>query len=409
MKSKKSIVILSQILPFGSKGGLNTFHSELITYLKDSGFTVHYVYLRDNFHPPGIFTRIPHHPPLDSFIVTKFFQWDQYLFSPRQLLQRFLNKISTFFHLRSSKPDSNDYFDGNTLSDDLVHLSHDCITRFKPCAVLAFNAWNTLAFSSVALTSFPLKIAVTTDVLYHQSNLLSQYEQKATFPPVSIEQETQLLSYCDAVTAVTHQDAATFKSMLPKQDIIITHSSAPVQHSNKTPVEGRCLFVGSPHPPNLEGIHWFMDHCWPKILSKIPIAQLEIAGKIGQSLSKLPDRVYTSGAKNSLSDTYAEAQVVIIPLLAGTGIKIKLIEAMANGKACVCTPASVKGLDFMSENTLLISNDPDEFAHHVCQLFNNRSLREELEQNANQAASQFFSPEICFQPLVDYINNRDLV
>jgi glycosyltransferase involved in cell wall biosynthesis len=99
--------------------------------------------------------------------------------------------------------------------------------------------------------------------------------------------------------------------------------------------------------PNEEGIRWLLDHVWPKVLKKRPNAQLQLAGnKMPEDLLKREDHgvVIRGRVKNALK--YMRARhVMVVPLFSAGGMRVKIIEGMALGKAVISTPIGAEGID----------------------------------------------------------------
>ena len=78
-----------------------------------------------------------------------------------------------------------------------------------------------------------------------------------------------------------------------------------------------CLFVGSSAAPNVDGIKWFIEFCWPIIRERRPNAMLYVAGSVCDALASTPASDKLLNVVETLDDLYAEASVVISPLRAG--------------------------------------------------------------------------------------------
>jgi glycosyltransferase involved in cell wall biosynthesis len=105
--------------------------------------------------------------------------------------------------------------------------------------------------------------------------------------------------------------------------------------------------------------------------------------------------VVLRGRLNDLKPEYAAAEVVVVPLLQGTGVKIKLVEACSFGKACVTTSVGLQGLPFLRDG-VLEANEPASFAKAVIRVLDDPSLREELQQRIATRVTQHLSPQSCY-------------
>src|SRR5439155_25893880 len=103
--------------------------------------------------------------------------------------------------------------------------------------------------------------------------------------------------------------------------------------------------VGTDNPLNLHGLNQFYRDAWPIIREGRSDAILRVVGKLAHQLRTDDDRVQRVGWVAQLEDEYRRAEIVINPTVAGTGLKIKSVEALCHGKALVGTPNSVEGIE----------------------------------------------------------------
>lgn len=168
------------------------------------------------------------------------------------------------------------------------------------------------------------------------------------------------------------------------------------QPSCREPDPGRLLFIGSfAHLPNLLAAEFFLNQVWPLLIGKIPDSTLHvIAGHRHEyHLARFADRVKLELKQPGLeledfvSDVrpaYHRAALVIAPLPASAGTNIKILEAMAMGKAVVSTPAGVNGLDLTAERDFVLVKTADQMAKAICYLLSDPETRKRLETAARQ-------------------------
>jgi len=118
------------------------------------------------------------------------------------------------------------------------------------------------------------------------------------------------------------------------------------------------------------------------VTTAYPQAKLAVVGGICQSLTEASPDVEKVGLVESMAAEYAKAAVCVVPLLLGTGIKIKLVEAMSFGKATVSTTIGVEGLEQWASGAIEVADDPADFAAAVVKL-----LGDAAERKAHEAAA----------------------
>ncbi|MCC6585178.1 MAG: glycosyltransferase [Bryobacterales bacterium] len=174
--------------------------------------------------------------------------------------------------------------------------------------------------------------------------------------------------------------------------------------SIEAPEPARLLFIGSfAHLPNVLAVDFFLRQCWPLIRGHVPEAALHIiAGSRHQYfLDHYRDKVQppldASGIaiEDFVSDprpAYRRAAVVVAPLLASAGTNIKIMEAMAMGKAIVSTPGGINGLDDLRPgHDLLVGRTATEFAQAAVHLLTDSDARQAIESRARATVAQRYS------------------
>jgi succinoglycan biosynthesis protein ExoO len=158
---------------------------------------------------------------------------------------------------------------------------------------------------------------------------------------------------------------------------------------------GQLLFVGSNTAPNVEGLRWFLECVWPDILLQEPQTRLDVVGTVCAAVSANPKGVTLRGLVDDLAPFYASAGIVISPLRQGSGLKIKLVEALRFGKAAVVTSTTLQGVEAMLGAAVRRADTPEAFCDAIVHLQRDPAARAVLAQAALDAAVQFLSPEVC--------------
>lgn len=223
------------------------------------------------------------------------------------------------------------------------------------------------------------------------------------------EREFALLGQCDAVLAIQAEEAAAVRKALAGTDVILAPHAASCVANAQPGDDDTLLFVGSNTSPNAVGISRFFEQSWPLVRAKRPNARLLVAGSVVRALTGAPDGIKLLGVVADLAPLYRDAGVVISPLHTGSGLKIKLIEAMAAGKAIVGTSVTVQGVADLAAGALAIEDDPARFAEAICELLGVPERRRALGRAALELARGHFSPDACYGAMVDYVRRGGAV
>jgi glycosyltransferase involved in cell wall biosynthesis len=153
------------------------------------------------------------------------------------------------------------------------------------------------------------------------------------------------------------------------------------------------VFIGKmDYRPNVDAVLWFVDEVWPRIVAERPSTKFAIVGqkphpRLGR-LHNVPG-VTLTGWVESVTPYLLGASVFIMPFRIGSGTRLKLIEAMAAGKAIVSTPIGAEGFAVQDGQELLLAETAEEMGTAVLHLLAHPEEREQLSQNARQFAQRY--------------------
>jgi glycosyltransferase involved in cell wall biosynthesis len=155
----------------------------------------------------------------------------------------------------------------------------------------------------------------------------------------------------------------------------------------------RLLFTGSfGYPPNSQGICWFADCVWPEVRKRCPEAKLDVVGRDPPpAVQALSGRrgITVVGPVPTMAPYFARAHAVVVPILTGAGIRVKIVEAMAAGRAVVTTSLGCMGMPYLEpDRHLLVADEPLAFATATMRLLDNAPLRAALATEARFLAER---------------------
>ena len=138
--------------------------------------------------------------------------------------------------------------------------------------------------------------------------------------------------------------------------------------------------------PNSEGLKWFLNTIWPTLHLKFPNLRFFIASKEKPSWLKKfkSNEIQLVGEVEDARKFISSKSIMIVPLLSGSGIRIKIIEGMALGKAVVTTTIGAEGIDYTKGKDILIADNKEEFINCIEACTSDKEFIKSLGKNARK-------------------------
>lgn len=222
--------------------------------------------------------------------------------------------------------------------------------------------------------------------------------------------EIAALRKVDIIIPITESDGKQFRHFVPAtpQHIAQTGLNANRFSLQPTPPKfpNTIFHIGGlDWLPNQEGLLWFLHNCWPIIRTELPAAQFHIAGRNAPHhfLEQIKHGgVVYDGEVDSAEEYMRDHGVLVIPLLSGSGLRIKIVEGMAAGKAIVSTKIGAEGINADVGKELFIANTPEKMAETCISLLKNPKLAETTGKHANRFANENFNSNTISSRLLDF-------
>ncbi len=187
------------------------------------------------------------------------------------------------------------------------------------------------------------KALITHDVF---TDRYRRYLQEGLVPrwfSTSRRQEARALERADVVVALQDEEAAFFRQITRRPVLTLGHPIELRPQPWEAAIPGRILMVGSRNPLNVQAARAFLKQVLPEVRKAVAQAHLAVAGTLGEALGEREGLVCL-GRLEDLAPAYAQASAVVIPVTAGTGLKIKLVEALGYGRPVVSTRHGATGV-----------------------------------------------------------------
>ncbi len=225
--------------------------------------------------------------------------------------------------------------------------------------------------------------------------------------------ELSLLQDVDAVVALTHLDADWFETQRRSKErsrvLALPYGlgveATPHQAMGQAP--SKVLHLGSMDwTPNVQGVEWLLQEVWPEVRRLAPGSTLELAGRHMPSdwVSDTDQGVIVLGEVESASDTYDSPAIVVVPLHAGSGMRIKVAEALAAGRPLVTTSKGMEGLALVDGEHALVADDAQGMAQAIASLLQDGEKACRLGQAGRAWAMEHLDRDVLSRKLTAFLN-----
>ena len=223
--------------------------------------------------------------------------------------------------------------------------------------------------------------------------------------------ELGILSKVDAVMPITKIDAEELIKLGCRKPIYtcitgVDVAAYQVKSSDVIKPNTVFYFGSMDWLPNQEAVLWFLENCWEKILKAVPESKFIVAGRgMPQQFLKInkPNVLLVDSVLDG-KQFYHQHQIMVVPLWSGSGLRIKIIEGMAYGKAIVSTSIGAEGINYIENESIVIANNAEDFSAAVINLLKNSDKRLSLEKHAAELAQKEFDNEKVVSGVVHFYN-----
>jgi GT2 family glycosyltransferase/glycosyltransferase involved in cell wall biosynthesis len=242
------------------------------------------------------------------------------------------------------------------------------------------------------------------DLFSSRASQFDAVQSKDSVAVLSEHEECEKLGAADCILAIQADEAAVVTAHLPHRQVMVVQMAAKPVAEPAPGDDDTVLFVGSGAAPNVDGVRWFIERCWPLIRAQRPNALFHVAGTVSQTFGPPPEGVFYLGHVHDLGPLYSRAGVVVSPLRVGSGLKIKLIQALELGKAVVATSATLQGVADRLTDAVYRADESEAFAAAVVSLMNDAKARISLAKRSLDTLARHFSPEQCYGRFVEHVD-----
>lgn len=345
----KKILLFFPENPLKQDSGNKTRVVELLKYYKDRGISVDFVSMQDKDFQPHDLDKLRETGWVENAYLIKRKPSKANLFS-----YLFGFKIPAVLYNRSKVLNFVTYNLKKEFDAILLQHQYDFI-------IISYVGWANLIDSKSSLKG-ARTIIDTHDFATVQAKNQKQFDLGRYF-----NDEIGKLNRFDEVWAISGDEFFVFNQFVNSEvtvrlvPFVLPNHFNDLQQSDKT---FDLIYVASDNSHNRQAAKWFFDQVYPLLDSNI---RIHVIGKIGSAIGVYPN-VEKSLYLPDLDGAYAQSKVAICPMFSGSGLKIKVIEALSFGLPVVTNTRGIDGLSNKTNNGCVVENQPARFASAIQKL-----------------------------------------
>jgi polysaccharide biosynthesis protein PslH len=220
--------------------------------------------------------------------------------------------------------------------------------------------------------------------------------------------ETDYYQKFDGIAAITQEDVSRIRLMGVNNTSRIIPAGVNMENFKTTSTSPKpfSVFILSSLDwlPNQEAVLWFLKNVWPELIKEIPQLELHIAGKnTPDSFYQLKnDNIIIHGFVNSSSEFMQQHDLMAVPLLSGGGMRVKIIEGMAQGKIIISSSIGAEGIHYENGKNILIADKPEDWVKMILDYFRNRQSYQHIGENARNLIKEEYSNEKVTSDYIEF-------
>lgn len=214
----------------------------------------------------------------------------------------------------------------------------------------------------------------------------------------------------DSIVTITDEDKKTISSISSEKPLhtCLTGVNLNDYKANNTSKYPNTLFhfAAMDWMPNIEAVEWFIEQVWPDVIKQKTDAQLILAGR------GMPERIKNLASANitiitdvkDSAEFYHDYDIMLVPLWSGSGLRIKLVEGLAYGKAIITTSIGAEGILYANNKDMMIADNKEDFIKAIFTLFNDSEKKSDLQKSARELAEKIFDYKKIAANLISFYN-----
>jgi sugar transferase (PEP-CTERM/EpsH1 system associated) len=282
---------------------------------------------------------------------------------------------------------------------DIVHIEQSRMALYLEALPPGARCARILAFQNIAADQYARLFRVERSLITRARHLLFSLMMRR-WEPLYAER-------FDSCITVSEVERSLLMAANPRLRVNVVPNGVDTRMYQPLALEERrpaLLFIGSmSYGPCVDAAIYFCNQILPRIRQAVSCVELWIvgAGPTPEVSALSSDVVHVTGRVDSVLPYYKKSAISVVPLRAGGGTRLKILESMALGRPVVSTSIGCEGIDAIDSEHLLVADSPEQFSMQVIRLLTDRRLYESISTNARRLVVDRYDWDIIASQLLD--------
>lgn len=299
------------------------------------------------------------------------------------------------------------------LSNDFREALRVVVHRFKPDIVQIESPFllpyavdvRRESDARIVLRSLNVEFRIWEGLARNERNRLRQFSLRRVASSLR-SYEVRHLDTPDAIVPISNADFDDFRTLgCTRPMYVVPCGITPMELGDAAPEPGSVGFIGSlDFRPNQDAVEWIIDELWQRVIERAPEARLSVAGSTPPDWlrRKAHGKIEFLGPVGDAQAFMQRMSVIIAPLFAGSGMRVKVLEAMALGRPVVATTIGAGGIEIENGRDILIADDALSFAECIVRLLHEHDLAARIGNAARAMVAQRYDNDTLARGLVAF-------
>ncbi|OFX68900.1 MAG: hypothetical protein A2X12_05145 [Bacteroidetes bacterium GWE2_29_8] len=322
-----------------------------------------------------------------------------------------INLCSAFFNLFSNKSYNIQRFISKqyilTITEILKNNQFDIIQIEGLYASTAINTIKKLSKAKIVFRAHNVEYLIWERMANSQTNIIKKYYFKLLADRLKKYEKDFILNKTDLLITFSINDLNEFINWGYENSFYINPIGIETKlyKTEKEKSKNLTLFYIASFDwmPNTEGLLWFAENVWENIQKKYPNLHFIVGGRyMNKEINDLKNKgIDILGEVKDAIQFITQNDIMIVPLLAGSGIRVKILEAMAAGKIVISTSIGAEGIQYSNLKNIIIADTPDEFLNAINKIIENNELFNLISSNAEKLIYEQYSNQKVINKLIE--------